>query len=119
MSVASLSTHDTPPITTWWNDFSPAERQELARLGSFDAGAPAPMLELGLLGLLLDASSALSLVLVQEMLGTGERINTPGTVSDQNWTYRLPEPLENLEADPTVTARLQAIRSRAQGAGRD
>jgi len=119
VSVASLSTHDTPPITTWWDDFSSPERQELARLGSFDAGAPASLRDLGLLGLLLDASSALSLMLVQEMLGTGERINTPGTVSDVNWTYRLPEPLEDLQNNPEVAARLQAIRGRAQGAGRD
>ena len=118
VSVASLSTHDTKPITTWWNDFSPTEQQELARLGGFDARAPAAERGLALLGLLVDATSALTLTLGQEILGTGERINTPGTVSEENWTYRLPKPLEDLEADPTVRARFDALRARTAGAQR-
>ena len=118
VSVASLSTHDTQPITTWWNDFSPAEQQDLARLGRFDTRASASDRDLGLLGLLFDARSVLSLMLGQEMLGTGERINTPGTVNDVNWTYRLPAPLEDLEINPAVRARLAAIRARAERAGR-
>jgi 4-alpha-glucanotransferase len=118
VSVASLSTHDTQPITTWWNDFSSAEQQELASLGGFDARAPAAERSLRLLGLLLDANSDLTLMLGQELLGTDERINTPGTVSDVNWTYRLPEALEDLETDPAARARLEAIRLLAHGARR-
>jgi 4-alpha-glucanotransferase len=118
VSVAALSTHDTQPITTWWNDFSAAEQQELAGLGGFDAGAAAAERGLGLLGLLLAARSDLTLILGQELLGTGERINTPGTVSDVNWTYRLPEPLEDLETDPAARSRLEAIRTLAQSARR-
>lgn len=118
VSVASFSTHDTKPFTTWWDDFSPGEQQELARLGGFDAGASAPGRDLGLLGLLLDANSSLTLALGQEILGTGERINTPGTVTDVNWTYRLPRPLEDLQGDPAVRARFEAIRARTEVAGR-
>jgi len=118
MSVASFSTHDTKPFTTWWDDFSTGEQQELARLGGFDARAPGPDRDLALLGLLLDANSSLTLALGQEILGTGERINTPGTVTDANWTYRLPRPLEDLHSDPGVLARLNAIRMRTAVAGR-
>jgi 4-alpha-glucanotransferase len=118
VSVASLSTHDTQPIATWWNDFSSAEQQELASLGGFGPRAPAAKRSLGLLGLLLDANSDLTLILGQELLGTDERINTPGTVSDLNWTYRLPEALEDLETNPAVRARLEAIRLLAQSARR-
>jgi 4-alpha-glucanotransferase len=118
LSVASLSTHDTKPITTWWDDFSPDEQREIAALGGFDPGAAAAERTLRLLGLLLDSGSDLTLMLGQEMLGTGERINTPGTVSDVNWTYRLPAPLEDLEADPATRARLGAIGSLVQQARR-
>jgi 4-alpha-glucanotransferase len=118
VSVASFSTHDTKPITTWWDDFSPEDRQELARLGRFDLGAPAEERGLALLGLLMDAGSELTLVLGQEVLGTGERINTPGTVADENWTYRLPKPLEDLEVAAAECSRADAIRSRAERAGR-
>jgi 4-alpha-glucanotransferase len=118
LSVASFSTHDTKPFTTWWDDFSPGERQELAGLGRFDPGAEAPERNLALLGLLLDANSTLTLALAQELLGTPERVNTPGTVTGANWTFRLPRPVEDLEADPALRARLDAIRARSQGAGR-
>jgi 4-alpha-glucanotransferase len=118
LSVASLSTHDTKPITTWWEDFSPPEQAEMAALGAFDAHASPADRSLGLFALLLGSSSALTLALGQEVLGTDERINTPGTVTDVNWTYRLPKPLEDLEADPGVRARLEAIRARAETAGR-
>jgi 4-alpha-glucanotransferase len=118
VSVASFSTHDTKPFTTWWDDFSSDERQQLARLGGFDPRAAAPERDLALLGLVLDANSALTLALGQEILGTGERINTPGTVTEVNWTYRLPKPLEDLETDPAVRARLKAIRVRTEGAHR-
>lgn len=118
VSVASFSTHDTKPFTTWWDDFAPGERQELARLAGFDPDAPAADRDLGLLGLLLSANSELTLALSQEILGTGERINTPGTVTDVNWTYRLPRPLEDLETDPAVCARLASIRARTEAAHR-
>ena len=49
--------------------------------------------------LLYHSASELTLVLPQEMLGESARINTPGTVGDGNWTYRLPRPVEELEAD--------------------
>jgi hypothetical protein len=39
-------------------------------------------------------------------------------VSDVNWTYRLPAPLEDLEADPATRARLGAIGSLVQQARR-
>lgn len=119
LSVASLSTHDTKPITAWWDDFSPAERRQLATLSGIDPAASAGERSLALLGLLLRAGSALTLALPQEILGTAERINAPGTITDTNWTYRLPQPLEDLARNPAVRARLEAIRALAHAATRD
>jgi 4-alpha-glucanotransferase len=119
LSVASLSTHDTKPITAWWEDFSPAERQQLATLSDLDLMADPAVRSLALLGLLMHAGSALTLALPQEILGTTERINAPGTITEANWTYRLPQSLERLTTDPAVNARLEAIRALAHHAIRD
>jgi 4-alpha-glucanotransferase len=118
LSVASLSTHDTKPITTWWADLSPDDQEQLAALAGVDTAADAAERSLALLGLLLRSGSELTLMLPQEILGTSERINTPGTVTDANWTYRLPEPIEDLQASPVARARLAAIAGLAGGGGR-
>ena len=71
-----------------------------------------------LLGLLFRAGSSLTLTLAQELLGERTRINTPGTVGEANWTYRLPKPIEDLEIDERVKARLDRVRALAGDAGR-
>jgi 4-alpha-glucanotransferase len=113
-SVASWSTHDTPPVTAWWDDFTDREREELSvsHAESEDARS------LALLSRLYGAGSDLALVLVQELLGQRERINTPGTVTDANWTYRLPQPLEELGKDPRLVARANALRGIIESTGR-
>ena len=68
--------------------------------------------------MLFQSGSQLTLVLVQELLGERTRINTPGTVGDANWTYRLPRPIEDLEKDEQVNARLAAIRTLVIESGR-
>jgi len=36
----------------------------------------------------------------------------PGTVTDQNWTYRLPVTVSRLAADLTASQRLRSLASR-------
>lgn len=38
-----------------------------------------------------------------------ERINVPGTVTDFNWTYRLPASIEELSADSQLIKKIKAI----------
>ena len=118
LSVATWSTHDTAPITSWWKDLEPWERERLAALDSIPLDLPDEERELALLKLLFSARSELTLVLVNELLGDPSRINTPGTVNDQNWTWRLPRPIEDLREDPKVAARLEAIRVLVAQSGR-
>jgi 4-alpha-glucanotransferase len=118
LSVASLSTHDTRPITTWWADLPPADQEQLAALAGIESAASAADRTLALLGLLLRSGSDLTLMLAQELLDTSERINTPGTVTDANWTYRLPQPIEDLQASSVAQARIAAIAARAGSGGR-
>ena len=36
----------------------------------------------------LDSNSAITLFSWQDIIGTLDRVNTPGTVGENNWTYR-------------------------------
>jgi 4-alpha-glucanotransferase len=118
VSVATWGTHDTAPIGTWWNELPEGHRAELARLASIPPDADADARWLPLLRLLLQSSSELTLLLVTEILGTSDRINTPGTVDSANWTYRLPMPLEGLHDDPSVRGRMKALADVVSETGR-
>jgi 4-alpha-glucanotransferase len=111
LSVATWSTHDTLPITQWWGEMESWEQERLAALGDFPLDLPEEERELALMRLLFSARSELTLVLVNELLGDKSRINLPGTVGDQNWTWRLPRPIEDLRADPALAARFAKIRA--------
>ncbi|HEY8074849.1 MAG TPA: 4-alpha-glucanotransferase [Labilithrix sp.] len=111
LSVATWSTHDTPPITGWWDQFEPWERERLAALDRIPLDLPAEERELALLKLLFSSKSDLTLVLVNELLGDESRINTPGTVNDGNWTWRLARPIEELRDDPALGKRFDRIRA--------
>lgn len=113
LSVATWSTHDTLPITQWWYELEDWERERLAKLDEIPLDLVEHERELALVRLLFSARSALTLLLAQEVLGDKSRINLPGTVSAQNWTWRLPRPIEDLLDDPAVTTRLDAIRELA------
>lgn len=111
LSVATWSTHDTQPITAWWDELEAWEQERLAALDKIPLDLPEEQRELALLKLLFSARSELTLVLVNELLGDKSRINTPGTVNDKNWTWRLPRPIEDLRDDAKVDARFAAIRA--------
>jgi 4-alpha-glucanotransferase len=117
-SVATWSTHDTAPITQWWYDLEDWERERLAKLDGIPLDLPEHDRELALIKLLFSSSSDLTLLLAQEILGDKTRINTPGTVNDVNWTWRLARPIEELRDDANVSARLDAIGQLASAAKR-
>jgi 4-alpha-glucanotransferase len=114
-SVASWSTHDTAPIDEWWDQLPEQDRVQFTERANV-RGAEGR--SLALLGYLYRSRSDLALVLVQELLGAHGRINTPATVGEQNWSWRLPQPVEDLEGDPQVAARLEAIRVLVGQSGR-
>ncbi len=118
LSVATWSTHDTQPITAWWDELEPWARERIAALDAIPLDLPAEKRDLALLKLLFSARSQLTLVLVNELIGDTSRINTPGTVNDQNWTWRLPRPIEELTGDAKLADRMSAIRSLVAASGR-
>ena len=50
-----------------------------------------------LLEMLAASSSNILLLPAQDVFGWRDRINLPGTVTDANWTWRLPWPVDVLE----------------------
>ena len=118
-SVVSWSTHDTAPIDAWWPELPERDRARLAERAATAAGVEEDAgRSLALLGDLYRAKSDLALVLVQELLGSKDRINTPAVVGPQNWSWRLPQPIEDLERSPATATRFETIRGLVRGSGR-
>jgi 4-alpha-glucanotransferase len=117
-SVASWSTHDTAPITSWWNDLPETHRRELGDRAGLLPQFSDDARSLMLLHDLYRSNSELCLVLAQEVLGLPDRINTPATVGENNWTWRMPVPIESLDGDPRLAGRFDAIRALVGASGR-
>jgi 4-alpha-glucanotransferase len=62
-----------------------------------------------ILSLVYGAGSDLLLLPFQDALGLRDRVNVPGTVSAENWTYRMPRDLSALHADGAAVERLRAL----------
>ncbi len=124
MSVATTGTHDTDTLTMWWSALPEKERRQLCAAleieravdihrDSLDERALHAILEA-----LYRAPSRLVLVPIQDLFGWGDRINTPGTVGPDNWSWRLPLPLEQMTQDRDMLARLSKLRAIAARTGR-
>jgi 4-alpha-glucanotransferase len=59
------------------------------------------------------------LLLIQEVLGVDDRVNTPSTVGPHNWSWRLPfASLDALREDPTTEASRARVRAALARHGR-
>ena len=81
--------------------------------GPFDATVRDILLEI----LFASASDLLSLP-VQDAFGWRDRINEPATVSDDNWTYRLPWPVDTLDDVAEARERKEQLRAWSETYGR-
>ena len=124
VSLACFGTHDTSSVAVWWEALSRDEREAVIKLPLLAPHArelgPAftPAVHRALVTQICAAGSELVLFLLQDVLGTRDRINTPGTTTSANWTYRLPAPVEDLMRDPGVVAAITMVRERLQNSGR-
>lgn len=118
LSLATWSTHDTAPLGAWWDEFTAEDQAAFATAAGFEPGATVEARTAVLMRYLYDAASDLVLVQVSEILGAPDRINTPGTVGEENWTYRLPRTLEALSVDPDVLRAMRAFALLARSSGR-
>jgi 4-alpha-glucanotransferase len=124
VSLACFGTHDTGAVASWWEALSAEERAAVKALPGLAPLAAAlgetftPTVHKALVDLLNNSASELVLFLVQDLLGTKERINTPGTIGAHNWTYRLPGTVEELRADPGVDKLTEMMRRSVEKSGR-
>lgn len=120
LSVATTGTHDTDAVADWFEGMEAAERAALlavpglARLREraperFDLGVRDALLEL-----VYRSGSDLALLPFQDALGSRERVNVPGTVTEANWSYRMPMALPALLADLPTAERLRALAERSK-----
>jgi 4-alpha-glucanotransferase len=59
---------------------------------------------------LIASNSSLVILPVQDVFGWADRINTPATVNDRNWTWRMPWPNERLAFEPEAVAAVKRLR---------
>ena len=105
VSVATSGTHDTETMAEWWDSASVEERQAVLALPVLREAGVSPEAPFSdrtrdvLLEALFAAGSRLLILPIQDILGWRDRINTPALVNDENWTWRLPGPVEDLATD--------------------
>jgi len=120
LSVATTGTHDTDSVADWYESLSAADRGALLQVpalaairerapAKFDEGVRDALLEM-----VYGAGSDLLLLPFQDALGARERVNVPGTVTDANWTYRMPMDLTTLWSDLRSRERLASLAARAR-----
>jgi 4-alpha-glucanotransferase len=123
-SLATTGTHDTDPLAVWWETAPIEERRDVARIPGFPADRVPPEQEFGdpvrdaLLRLLYGAGSRLLVLPMQDLFGWRDRVNTPATVGEENWTWRLPWPVDRLLDEPEPRDRALALRAWARETGR-
>ena len=121
LSVCTPSVHDTSTVRGWWEE-DPAERELFFRSLGENGACPAHMTVALLERILVHCGGAQSLLCMfqlQDLLDLDEslwdenpaagRINVPGTVNDQNWTWRMPLSVEDLSKRTALGAAIRAL----------
>jgi 4-alpha-glucanotransferase len=110
-SVAATGTHDTETVAEWWDTLSFDDQARAAgRTGQF-----CDLIRDEILRRVLQARSGRAFIPMQDVFGWRDRINTPATVGDHNWTWRLPWPVD-LWADLAEPRERAAFCRRTIGA---
>jgi 4-alpha-glucanotransferase len=126
VSVATSGTHDTEPLVVWWQTASEDERQKVNALavvqrltdGVGILHADESTVRDVLLEALYASGSDLLVLPVQDVFGWRDRINEPATVTEGNWTFRLPWPCERLDDVAQARERQDTLRRWAEQYGR-
>ena len=130
-SFSTFSTHDHPPIPALWEEYRAKIASEdsdtrndavrnmrvLCQIAQHDlpeqlespADVPAfnDVTKWNIIDFLFQANSRYCAFMITDILGLPDRFNTPSTVGDHNWTYRLPFTVEEF-SDSGVLQKLQA-----------
>lgn len=104
ISLVTTGTHDTDTLREWWETAPQQDRDGVVKVwpelkGMTAAAAFTPELHRALLAAALQAASDLCVLPWQDVLGTRDRINLPGSQGDANWSYRIAQRTEELLQD--------------------
>jgi 4-alpha-glucanotransferase len=130
-SVATSGTHDTEPMVVWWEGAPRDERAAVLEIPSLrrrlaaedvtralDSQALPHAVHEALLETLFASGSDILILPIQDVFGWPDRINQPATVSDANWTWRLPWPADRLRSEAAAIAVGTQLKEWATRCGR-
>lgn len=119
LSLNSISTHDIDTVHLWWKKNPQEAREYAAFKGWVYTGILKKSEHLEILKDMHYSTSLFHINLLQEYLALtpdltwddpeDERINYPGTVGPQNWTYRYKMSLEDLKSNKNLTNYFKKI----------
>lgn len=120
LSVCAASVHDTTTLRQWWEE--EPDRDAFWKALGYSGSAPSTYTlstAEKVLKRILETSSILAMVQLQDLFALSrtyrvqdpsqERINTPGIVSEKNWTYRLPFLLEEFTTDTAFAEKVRGL----------
>jgi len=116
VSLATSSTHDNEPLADWWDTVDPVEKKLFWKLVSGEDSRPPAYTKARekALASLLGAGSRIIILPIQDIFGSKDRVNTPGTLGDHNWTYRFPTRAEDFLKKHAALAESFAALVRAR-----
>ncbi len=139
LSVCTSSVHDSTTLRQWWDEDKEGVNlfvrtyPQYFGIEAWDneaknrtANEPySPEKGRAFLTALSDANSDFCIHPFQDFLSIekkywlsdadAERVNIPGTVSDFNWTYRIPALLEDIASDESLVAKIKGIADAHNG----
>jgi 4-alpha-glucanotransferase len=127
VSVATTGTHDTEPLAVWWEAADQDERaaiaaipsvQELVGGADLPGAAFIPVVRDVLLEAMFASASNIVLFPIQDLFGWRDRINEPATVGENNWSWRLPWPVDRLDGQLEAQERQRTLKNWAEKYGR-
>ena len=123
-SVATSGTHDTETLAQWWDEAPSEERHAASTIACMQppgCNPEEPFTERtrdAILQVLYASGSDIVLLPIHDIFGWRDRVNTPAVISDENWTWRLPWPVEDLQREAQARERARFTRELAARYGR-
>jgi 4-alpha-glucanotransferase len=101
VSLVTTGTHDTETMREWWEKAPHHTREAIARVwpelqGMHLTTEFTPPLHRALLAAAENSQSDLCVLPWQDVLGTLDRVNLPGSMNESNWAYRIEQTNEEL-----------------------
>jgi len=121
ISVATSGTHDTETVAQWWDEAPIEERRAVAAIVGPGCDPDSPFdarVRDAIVRVLYASSSDIVLLPVHDIFGWRERVNRPALIDEQNWTWRLPWPVEELNRETEGRERAEFTGRLARQHGR-